>query len=82
MKGDDTGWFGNADIREKTGGVMPLDKIVLGGGVEFPLEIVYNKLFITGKTGSGKSWTAGVMMEEFERTGLQFVWFLEGAMDM
>ena len=33
MKGDDTGWFGNADIREKTGGVMPLDKIVLGGGV-------------------------------------------------
>jgi hypothetical protein len=73
MKGDDTGWFGNADIREKTGGVMPLDKIVLGGGVEFPLEIVYNKLFITGKTGSGKSWTAGVLMEEFERTGLQFV---------
>ena len=73
MKGDDTGWFGNADIREKTGGKLPADKIVLGGGIEFPLELVYNKLFITGKTGSGKSWTCGVLMEEFERTGLQFV---------
>lgn len=73
MKGDDTGWFGNADIREKTGGKLPSDKIVLGGGIEFPLELVYNKLFITGKTGSGKSWTCGVLMEEFERTGLQFV---------
>jgi len=73
MKGDDTGWFGNADIREKTGGKLPNDKVVLGGGIEFPLEIIYNKMFITGKTGSGKSWTAGVLMEEFERTGLQFV---------
>lgn len=73
MKGDDTGWFGNADIREKTGGKLPADKIVLGGGIEFPLELVYNKLFITGKTGSGKSWTCGVLMEEFDRTGLQFV---------
>jgi len=73
MKNDDTGWFGNTDIREKTGGKLPDDRIVLGGGVEFPLELIYNKLFITGKTGSGKSWTAGVLMEEFERTGLQFV---------
>jgi len=73
MKGDDTGWFGNTDIREKTGGKLPDDRIVLGGGIEFPLEIVYNKMFITGKTGSGKSWTCGVLMEEFERTGLQFV---------
>lgn len=73
MKGDDTGWFGNADIREKTGGKLPDDQIVLGGGIEFPLELIYNKLFITGKTGSGKSWTCGVLMEEFERTGLQFV---------
>ena len=73
MKGDDTGWFGNADVREKTGGRLPDDQIVLGGGIEFPLELVYNKLFITGKTGSGKSWTCGVLMEEFERTGLQFV---------
>ena len=32
-------------------------------------------LFITGKRGSGKSWTAGVMMEEFHRLGLQFVCF-------
>ena len=73
MQGDDTGWFGNTDIREKTGGKLPADRIVLGGGIEFPLEIVYNKMFITGKTGSGKSWTCGVLMEEFERTGLQFV---------
>jgi len=73
MRTDETGWFGNEDSREMRGGRLPADKILLGGGIEFPLELVYNKLFITGKTGSGKSWTCGVLMEEFERLGLQFV---------
>ncbi len=73
MRTDETGWFGNEDSREHHGGKLPSDKILLGGGIEFPLELVYNKLFITGKTGSGKSWTCGVLMEEFERLGLQFV---------
>jgi len=73
MKTDETGWFGNEDSRETSGGRLPVDRILLGGGIEFPLELVYNKLFITGKTGSGKSWTCGILMEEFERLGLQFV---------
>jgi hypothetical protein len=32
-------------------------------------------MFISGKRGSGKSYTAAVLMEEYERLGLQFVCF-------
>ena len=39
------------------------------------LEFIYQVSFVTGMRGSGKSWTAGVLMEEFERLGLQFVCF-------
>ena len=54
-------------------------EVQLGKKLSFPAyggdSIVSNVLFITGKRGSGKSWTAGVMMEEFHRLGLQFVCF-------
>ena len=38
-------------------------------------SLISQVLFITGKRGSGKSWTAAVLMEEFARLGLQFVCF-------
>ena len=47
----------------------------MGENFAFPLDIAYEKIFIGGKTGSGKSYAAGVMMEEFSRHGLQFVCF-------
>jgi hypothetical protein len=55
------------------------DEICLGRKLRFPAygedSLISNVLFITGKRGSGKSFTAGVMMEEFHRLGLQFVCF-------
>jgi len=49
--------------------------IMLSREAQFPPEIVYAKMFITGLSGSGKSFTVGVMMEEMSRLGLQFICF-------
>ncbi len=43
--------------------------------LHFPLDFVREKIFLTGITGSGKSWTGGLIMEEINRVGLQFVCF-------
>jgi len=43
--------------------------------LNFPLDFVREKIFLTGITGSGKSWTGGLIMEEINRVGLQFVCF-------
>jgi len=51
------------------------EHICLGNKIKLPLEILYQVMFISGKRGSGKSYTAAVLMEEFERLGLQFVCF-------
>jgi len=51
------------------------DEFTLADDFSFPLEFIYQVSFVTGMRGSGKSWTAGVLMEEFERLGLQFVCF-------
>lgn len=66
----------------KGGGSLPTDKIVFAkmskgqpADLEFPLDFVRDKAFLTGMTGSGKSWTAGLLMEEINRVGLQFVCF-------
>jgi hypothetical protein len=57
----------------------PADAILLGKDIHFPAygndSIVSQVMFVTGKRGSGKSWTAAVIMEEFARLGLQFVCF-------
>lgn len=59
--------------------ISKADHVCLGQKLTFPAygedSLISNVLFITGKRGSGKSWTAGVMMEEFHRLGLQFVCF-------
>ena len=49
--------------------------IVLSRDVHLPPEIIYAKMFICGQSGSGKSFTTGVFMEELARLGLQFVCF-------
>ncbi len=55
------------------------DRVVLGNDIHFPAygsdSIISQVMFVTGKRGSGKSWTAAVIMEEYERLGLQFVCF-------
>lgn len=50
-------------------------KIIMSNEVKFPPEITYQKMFVTGASGSGKSWTVGVICEELSRLGLQFVMF-------
>ena len=54
-------------------------QIVLGENLSFPAygdkSLSSQVVFVTGKRGSGKSWTTGVMMEEMERCDLQFVCF-------
>ena len=59
--------------------VNPPDRVVLGKDIHFPAygsdSIISQVMFVTGKRGSGKSWTAAVIMEEYERLGLQFVCF-------
>ncbi len=56
-------------------GFQENEAIIIGQNFGFPLDIAYEKLFIGGKTGSGKSYTAGTMMEEMSRHGIQFVCF-------
>ena len=57
----------------------PPDRVLLGQDIHFSADgddsLISQVLFITGKRGSGKSWTAAVLMEEFARLGLQFVCF-------
>ena len=68
---------------ESTGSTsLPKDKIVFADAskgqpadLHFPLDFVRDKTFLTGMTGSGKSWSAGLLMEEINRVGLQFVCF-------
>lgn len=43
--------------------------------LKFPLDFCREKVFICGVTGSGKSFTAGLLMEEINKVGLQFVCF-------
>jgi hypothetical protein len=69
-------------MAEWNSGSLPADKIVFAkmskgqpADLEFPLDFVRDKAFLTGMTGSGKSWTAGLLMEEINRVGLQFVCF-------
>ena len=54
-------------------------QVVLGKHLHLPAygedSVVSSVFFVTGKRGSGKSWTTAVMMEEFNRLGLQFVCF-------
>ena len=54
-------------------------EIVLGENLSFPAygekSLSSQVVFITGKRGSGKSWTTGVMLEEMEKADLQFVCF-------
>ena len=61
---------------------MKADEIILAStslgqpaDLVFPLDFVRDKIFLTGITGSGKSWTGGLIMEEINRVGLQFVCF-------
>ena len=68
-----TDWFAAED--NQVSQVSNHDKIVLSPDIVFPAQVATEVLFIAGKRGSGKSWTAGVMMEELERLGLQFVCF-------
>ena len=45
------------------------DRVVLGNDIHFPAygsdSIISQVMFVTGKRGSGKSWTAAVIMEEY-----------------
>ena len=61
---------------------MKADEIILAdtslgqpADLKFSLDFVRDKIFLTGITGSGKSWTGGLLMEEINRVGLQFVCF-------
>ena len=45
------------------------ETISLGSKIHFPLKLLYQVMFISGKRGSGKSYTAAVLMEEYERLG-------------
>ena len=65
--------FGSDFSPPPNSGVDESSQIILSDNIRFPLELVYQVAFIGGKRGSGKSYSSGVMMEEFNRLGLQFV---------
>ena len=69
-----TDWFAAEDTAPAPA-ASNHDKIVLSSDIVFPAQAITEVLFVAGKRGSGKSWTAGVMMEEIQRLGLQFVTF-------
>jgi len=64
-----------SDYVPESESINEYDNIILGNQIAFPLKFIYQVIFVGGKRGSGKSYTAGVMMEELERLGLQYVCF-------
>ena len=63
------------DGRNHTNELSEYEAVIIGSNFGFPLDIAYEKIFVGGKTGSGKSYSAGVFMEELSRHGIQFVCF-------
>ncbi len=63
------------DGRNHANELSEYEAVIIGSNFGFPLDIAYEKIFIGGKTGSGKSYSAGVFMEELARHGIQFVCF-------
>lgn len=49
--------------------------IIISNDLKLPLEISYQVMTITGKRGSGKSFSVGKIIEEFHKNGIQFVIF-------
>ena len=64
--------FGSDFSTDSVGGDES-SNVILSDNIKFPLELIYQVAFVGGKRGSGKSYSAAVMMEEFDRLGLQFV---------
>ena len=64
-----------ADPTKKDEIVLASTELGQPADLNFPLDFVREKVFLTGITGSGKSWTGGLIMEEINRVGLQFVCF-------
>lgn len=64
-----------ADPTKKDEIVLASTELGQPADLNFPLDFVREKVFLTGITGSGKSWTGGLIMEEVNRVGLQFVCF-------
>jgi hypothetical protein len=64
-----------ADPTKKDEIVLASTELGQPADLNFPLDFVREKIFLTGITGSGKSWTGGLIMEEINRVGLQFVCF-------
>ena len=64
-----------ADPSKKDEIVLASTELGQPADLNFPLDFVREKVFLTGITGSGKSWTGGLIMEEINRVGLQFVCF-------
>jgi len=62
-------------VQKDVGSLNSNETICLGSKIALPLELLYQVMFVSGKRGSGKSYTAAVLMEEFERLGLQFICF-------
>ena len=83
MRDDDWGLqVGNLSLEDTFGDgwQLPSDgvtdessTVLLSNNIKFPLELIYQVVFIGGKRGSGKSYSAAVIMEELNRLGLQFV---------
>ena len=72
----------DAESSPSSSASMKADEIILAdtslgqpADLKFSLDFVRDKIFLTGITGSGKSWTGGLLMEEINRVGLQFVCF-------
>ena len=72
----------DAESSPSSSASMKADEIILAdtslgqpADLKFSLDFVRDKIFLTGITGSGKSWTGGLLMEEINRIGLQFVCF-------
>ena len=65
--------FGSEWTPSSEDSVDESSNILLSHTIKFPLELIYQVLFIGGKRGSGKSFSAAVIMEELNRLGLQFV---------
>ncbi|MBY8991619.1 MAG: DUF87 domain-containing protein [Candidatus Lokiarchaeota archaeon] len=56
----------------------PEESILLGKLIGYPYEVYlliknFGRIFITGKSGSGKSYTMGILCEEFLRKGIPIV---------
>lgn len=62
--------FADEDPKQRALGSV---KVRMGSRLSFPVDIAVRKLAYIGKSGSGKSYAVGLMLEQMRKAGIRFI---------